>query len=214
MMPKVWISVLWVMICVLAGCGHQELTNLSLAKQRVQEYYESGKFDQEVNQVIENAKAQFAKVHFKQNSVVIFDVDETALNNYGFAKTMGFGYVYDLHKKWTSDAQAPAMSQVKALYDDLLARGAKIVFLTGRASSEYDATAKNLKSAGYTTYEALMTRPSGEKKSALEFKSASRVTLTAKGYEIMGTVGDQMSDLEGPYHGIQIKIPNYLYVIP
>ncbi len=48
---------------------------------------------------------------------------------------------------------------------------------------------------------------------ALDFKSTKRVWLTEQGYEIIGTVGDQWSDLEGLYHGIQIKIPNYLYLI-
>ena len=46
---------------------------------------------------------------------------------------------------------------------------------------------------------------------SFEFKSAKRVELIELGYEIIGTVGDQWSDLEGPHHGIQVKIPNYLY---
>ena len=48
---------------------------------------------------------------------------------------------------------------------------------------------------------------------AKEFKSSKRVWLTEQNYEIVGTVGDQWSDLEGECHGIQVKIPNYLYLI-
>jgi len=48
---------------------------------------------------------------------------------------------------------------------------------------------------------------------SVDFKSAKRVELIEMGYEIIGTVGDQWSDLEGPHHGIQVKIPNYLYKI-
>ena len=48
---------------------------------------------------------------------------------------------------------------------------------------------------------------------AVDYKTAKRVFLTNKDYDIIGTVGDQWSDLEGEYHGIQIKIPNYLYLI-
>ena len=51
------------------------------------------------------------------------------------------------------------------------------------------------------------------KMKAKDFKSGKRVWLTEQGYDIVGTVGDQWSDLEGEYHGIQIKIPNYLYLI-
>ncbi|MFB3057197.1 MAG: HAD family acid phosphatase [Ignavibacteriaceae bacterium] len=46
---------------------------------------------------------------------------------------------------------------------------------------------------------------------SVDFKSTKRVELVQMGYEIIGTVGDQWSDFEGPYHGIQVKIPNYLY---
>ena len=48
---------------------------------------------------------------------------------------------------------------------------------------------------------------------ASEFKSKKRTELTNEGYIIVGTVGDQWTDLEGPYTGIKIKLPNYLYEI-
>ncbi len=53
--------------------------NLSIAREEVKQYYESGKFDEELNKVIKEAKEKFDKVEFKNNSVVIFDVDETVL---------------------------------------------------------------------------------------------------------------------------------------
>ena len=80
-------------------------------------------------------KKNSAKSRFKNNSVVIFDVDETALDNYGLAEQMGFGYVYEMNKKWNADLKAPAIKQVKELYDFLLSKGAKIIFLTGQKPS-------------------------------------------------------------------------------
>ena len=44
-------------------------------------------------------------------------------------------------------------------------------------------------------------------------KSSKRKELVERGYDIIGTVGDQRSDIDGPYSGIQVKIPNYLYLI-
>jgi acid phosphatase len=188
--------------------------NLSIAKEEVKEYYKSGKFDEELNSVIEEAKKEFSKVEIKSNSAVIFDVDETALNNYGLAEQMGFGYVYEMNKKWNAEMKAPAIEQVKELYDYIISKDAKIIFLTGRNFPEYDATYKNLKNAGYTVFDTLITQIDDERKmKANEFKSRKRIWLTEQGYEIIGTVGDQWSDLEGLYHGIQIKIPNYLYLI-
>jgi acid phosphatase len=198
----------------LFSCGNKKPINLSEAKLEVKEYYESGKYDEELNEVIKNAREQFQQVEFKENAVVIFDVDETALNNYGLAELMGFGYVYEMNKKWNAELKAPAIPQVKELYNFLIEKGAKIVFLTGRNILEYEVTYKNLKQEGYTVFDTLITQREHENKlSATEFKSSKRKELTEEGLKIIGTVGDQWSDLYGDYHGTQVKIPNYLYLI-
>jgi len=199
---------------VLVSCTSDKPRNLTVARNEVKEYYESGKFDEELNEIIKNAREQFKEVEFKENSVVVFDVDETALNNYGLAEMMGFGYVYAMNKKWNKELKAPAIPQVKKLYDFLIEKGAGIVFLTGRNIPEYEVTYKNLKQEGYTVFDTLITQREHEYElSAQEFKSSKRKELTKEGYEIIGTVGDQWSDLNGEYHGIQVKIPNYLYLI-
>ena len=193
---------------------NEKPVNLSIAREEIKQYYESGKFDEELNSVIEEAKEKFSTVQFDDNSVVIFDVDETALDNYKLAKMMGFGYVYEMNKKWNAEMKAAAIPQVKELYDFLLSKGAKVIFLTGRNFPEYEATYQNLKKEGYTVFDTLITQIGDEKKmKAHDFKSSKRVWLTQQGYEIIGTVGDQWSDLEGEYHGVQVKIPNYLYLI-
>jgi acid phosphatase len=193
---------------------NEKPVNLTIAREEVKQYYESGKFGEELYTVIKAAKEKFAEVEFKNNSVVIFDVDETALNNYDLAKQMGFGYVYEMNKKWNAEMKAPAIPEVKELYDFLLSKDAKIIFLTGRNFPEYDVTYENLVRDGYTQFDTLITQIGNEKKMKnKEFKSSKRIWLTEQGYEIVGTVGDQWSDLEGEYHGIQVKIPNYLYLI-
>ena len=197
----------------LIGCSDKPV-NLSVARELVKEYYESGKFDKELDEVISRAKDEFSAVEFTEKSVVIFDVDETALNNYGLAELMGFGYVYEMNKKWNSELKAPAIPQVKELYEYLIAKGSKVIFLTGRNIPEYEVTYKNLKQEGYAVFDTLITRRENEYKlTATEFKSSKRVELIEMGYEIIGTVGDQWSDLEGAHYGIQVKIPNYLYQI-
>ena len=201
-------------VLFLNGCCKEELLNLTTARNKVKEYYTSGKFDKGLTKVINEAKEKFSKVEIKSNSVVIFDVDETALNNFELAEKMGFGYVYQMNKIWNAEGKTPAFPQVKELYDYLLSKGAKIIFLTGRNFPEYEATYKNLKFAGYTVFDTLITQIGDEKKLGNgEFKTAKRIELTKKGYDIIGTVGDQWSDLEGDDHGIQVKIPNYLYLI-
>lgn len=201
-------------VFVLIGCKDEKPVNLTTAREEVKEYYESGKFDEELTEVIREAKEKFNNIEVKENSVVIFDVDETVLDNYELAKLMGFGYVYKMNKEWNSEMKAPAIDGVKDFYDFLLKKGFKVIFLTGRNFPEYEATYNNLKKVGYTVFDTLITQIGDEKKmKALEFKSGKRAWLTEQGYNIVGTVGDQWNDLEGEYHGIQVKIPNYLYEI-
>jgi acid phosphatase len=201
-------------VFALTSCSSNQLVNLRTSKDIVKEYYESGKYDEEMNEVIKDAKEKFDKVEIKKNSIVIFDVDETALNNYGLAKQMDFGYVYDLNKKWNEELKAPAIEETKDLYYYLLNKGAKIIFLTGRNYTEYDVTYKNLIQVGYSGFDTLITQNKEDQKlKSQEFKSKVRTELTNQGYEIIGTVGDQWTDLNGPYSGIQIKLPNYLYEI-
>ena len=185
------------------GCSSNQLVNLRTSKDIVKDYYETGKYTDEMNEVIKDAKEKFDKVEVKNNSVVIFDVDETALNNYGLAKQMDFGYVYDLNKKWNEELKAPAIKETQDLYFYLLNKGFKIIFLTGRNSSEYDVTYKNLIQEGYSGFDTLITQSKEDQKlKAQEFKSKVRTELTNQGYEIVGTVGDQWTDLNGPYSGI------------
>ena len=201
-------------ILILISCSSNQIVNLRTSKDIVKDYYESGGYDRELDEVIADAKQKFSKVEIKENSVVIFDVDETALNNYGLAKQMDFGYVYDLNKKWNEELKAPAIKQTQDLYLYLLNRGFKIIFLTGRNSNEYDVTYKNLIQTGYTVFDTLITQREDEQNlKTQQFKSTKRAELAAQGYEIVGNIGDQWTDLNGPYSGIQIKIPNYLYEI-
>ena len=198
---------------LIVSCGEQEKPeNLTIARKNVKEYYESGRFYTEVEDVVKEAEKEFDKIKIKNNSAVVFDVDETALDNYALAKSMGFGYVYKMNKEWNAEMKSPALKPVKELYDYLLERGVHIIFLTGRNFTEYEATYQNLKNVGYTVFDTLITQIGDETKmKSRDFKSSKRVFLTNEGYDIIGTVGDQWSDLRGEDYGIQVKIPNYLY---
>lgn len=199
---------------LFSSCCREELLNLTIAKDRVQHYYEGGQFDKELDEIVANAKRKFSKVEVKPNSAVVFDIDDTVLLNYAASKKMGFGYVKSIVDEWVSSAQVPAIPKVKELYEYLLQRNFKIIFLTGRFHDEYDYTFQNLVNEGFTIFDTLIVRrPEEQKLPAVEFKSDVRTALTQQGYEIVGNVGDQWTDLDGPYSGIQIKIPNYLYEI-
>lgn len=209
---KVFFTISLFLALLLYGCKPEKPANLTIAKKAVREYYESGRFYKEVEDVIKKAEKEFDKVDIKKNSAVVFDVDETALDNYELSKLMGFGYVYKMNKEWNAEMKSPALKPIKELYDYFVTKGVHIIFLTGRNFPEYEVTYQNLKKAGYTVFDTLITQIGDETKiKNQQFKNAKRIFLTKKGYDIIGAVGDQWSDLRGEDHGIQVKIPNYLY---
>lgn len=190
------------------------ILNLSKAKENVVNYYESGQYDKEMDEIIVGAIDKLENVKFDKNSAVVFDIDETALANYPHIKALGFGSVDALWDEWTNSAKAKAIPQTKKLYDWLAAKGVKIFFITGRYDGYYDVTKKNLINEGYTRIDTLICRGKEEfNKNAAQYKSFHRAELVKKGFNIIANIGDQWSDSEGGNSGIIIKLPNYLYIL-
>jgi acid phosphatase len=188
--------------------------NLDSAKDEVAKYYESGQYAEELTEIIEDAKKKFSEVSPTPNSAVIFDIDETTLDNYKAIKKIGYGYESKYWDEWLEKAEAPAIPKVKSLYDFLIEIGFKVVFITGKKDYQYNATFKNMITVGYTKFDTIITRNKDEYKiKSAQYKSNKRNELVGKGYVIGGCVGDQLTDCEGPNCGIVVKLPNYLYLV-
>ncbi len=205
--------VFFLLTTLLAGCSSAPL-NLEIAKERVMKYYNSGKYDSDLNEIVKHAENKFGSITPDDSTAIVFDIDETIFSSYEFEKQIGFGYVDSMWYNYLSESKEPVIKQTKSLYDFLIGKGFKIIFLTGRNIDQYNATYKNLIYNGFTKFDTLIVRQPNEYDfTAQKFKSIKRVKLTNKGYKIAGTVGDQYSDLDGPDHGVQVKIPNYIYII-
>ncbi len=204
------------LVVLLSGCWNECSTpvNLSVAKERVERYYESGCYRKDLEKIIASAFKHFESVSAENNATVIFDIDDTLLSDYADVKEISFGYIPKLSHKWIMEADAPAIQETKKLYDYLVGRKFKIIFMTGRKHDEYDATIKNLKREGFTTFEKLIVRQKHEVEiTAKQYKSGNRKRLIEEGYRIVGNLGDQESDLSGGYSGYAVKLPNYKYLV-
>src|SRR5579885_2976169 len=205
----------WGFVIVLANStyAHHPL-NLSIAKENVENYYECGQYDKDLNKLIDRAIKHFSKISATDNKAVIFDIDDTMLDDYCNEKHVDFGYIPELFHEWIMSANLTAIPQTKRLYDYLRKRGFHIIIITGRSFEEYNATVKNLKEQGYTGWDQLILRNAQEKKlTAQAYKSARRLQLIKEGYHIIGSVGDQWSDHEGGNAGYVVKLPNFRYVL-
>ena len=204
-------------LLIFTGCStHQQfvLENLDTAKKLVQNYYESGQFDNGCREVIDDAISKIEQLKLDDKSAVVFDVDETALSNYQHTKEIGFGFVSSLWHDWMLKADGTAIPQTKRFYDWLVSKNIKVIFVTGRYQEVKEVTRRNLINQGYTKFDTLIVRqPREQKIPAAEYKAQKRDELTKEGYKIIASIGDQWSDLVGGNAGIKIKLPNYLYLI-
>jgi predicted secreted acid phosphatase len=196
------------------GCSSSKLINLSEAKRNVIDYYETDKYYNELNYILADLKEYFKNYNNKPNDVVVFDVDETTLSNYFYIKSIDFGYEPKLWAEWQDKGEADAITPVKNLYDILIEKGIKVIFITGRSTSNYEATYKNLINVGYTNFDTLICRkPIDSYTSMADFKYAIRKQISANGYNIIANIGDQDTDFTGGYNGKIVKLPNYIYKI-
>lgn len=202
-----------IILTMLSGCS-PSLQNIGVLKKEVTKYYESGLYESELKEIINDAKSEIEKISAASMSAIILDVDETTLSNYAYIKYYDYGYEKKAWDEWIAKEEAEPIIPVRDLYNYLIDRGFRIIFITGRKDYQYGATYNNLINAGYTKFDTLITRSSHDQgKSAVEYKSIKRTELTAKGYEIKANIGDQWSDIEGTFSGIKVKLPNYQYSI-
>ncbi|KAL6897853.1 hypothetical protein ACP4OV_006812 [Aristida adscensionis] len=155
--------------------------------------------------------------------VWVLDVDDTTLTNLPYYADTGFGaepYNASYFDEYVANATAPALGEVLELYERLLSRGIKVVFITGRHEYQREATTKNLRSAGYHSWEKLVLKPSsssasvGSSSSVVPYKSGERRKLVDAGYRIVGNMGDQWSDLVGAPEGARtFKVPDPMYFV-
>jgi predicted secreted acid phosphatase len=213
-MKKIKIITTLLSLLLLIGCG-REIENLSTAKNDVRNYYESGQYDSEMKEIIDDAIDELSDVKLKDSSAVIFDVDDTALIYYKQAEKIDFGFIPELLDKWIRNEEGEVIPQTKRFYDWLVKKNVHIIFLTGRKDDICQVTYENLIKAGFTKFDRLICRePSEYKISAVEYKQYHRKRLAEEGYDIIACIGDQRSDLVGGYTGLKIKVPNYIYLIP
>jgi HAD superfamily, subfamily IIIB (Acid phosphatase) len=106
--------------------------NLSLAKEEVIHYYESGNFEQECKESIDEALLYF-KEHecsFTEKKTIIFDIDDTALSWFTTLKDIDFclNCGVRLFNELAAQADMPLNMQVKRLYDYCVAQSYSIIF--------------------------------------------------------------------------------------
>ncbi len=206
----------------LAACATTP-ANLDDAKRAVVAYHDDGRYARDVASVAEAARAYLAsRIGQVARPAIVIDVDETAISNWDRMRANDMGYIADgdcarLPRgpcgtlAWIAAANAPAIEPVLALYRFARSRGVAVFFMSGRRERLRDATAANLRRAGYDGCETLVLLADDARPAA--FKAAERAQIEAAGWTIVLNLGDQPSDLDGGHAERGFLLPNPFYKV-
>lgn len=201
-----------------------EPRNLSLLKDEIRAYVASGDYGRSVAEVAAQAEAWLeawahrqaearpeAEEGAKQQPAVIFDLDETLLDNVGHMMGEDFGYVHRVWDDWVDSAKAPAIEPVQRVYQTARRLGVSVIFLSGRRERYRVATERNVRAIGCGDYAVLLLKPDDWNGTNGAFKLAERRRLAAEGFVLIANLGDQASDFEGGAAERDFKLPNPFY---
>jgi predicted secreted acid phosphatase len=179
-------------------------------------YHDSGAYDADLARVNGNARGYLdARLgswprKSKLRPAIVLDIDETSLSNYVGLLASGFTTVGNVINPVT--ATGKAIPSTLALYRHARDRKVAVFFVTGRPPQIAGITALNLVNEGYTQgWDGLYTKPFDAGTQA--FKSSTRASIEARGYDIVANIGDQESDLDGGHADRAFKLPNPFYFI-
>ena len=184
-------------------------------------YQDSPAYRTEVAQLVERVKA-ICKPHIGESNVaVIFDIDETLLDNReefrrrlaSEQKEQEGWWRQAWWDKWVREARAPAIPETAELARWLKDNHFNIFLITGRNSLQYSATESNLLKE-QIPFDELFTKPVDYRGRAEDYKTDCRRLLEARGFKILCNIGDQYSDLYGLHSEYCEKMPNKMYFIP
>ncbi len=177
-------------------------------------YYESGEYERDVTAVAERAK-KFIRQRARTgqtNLVIVLDVDDTALSDWNYMRSIDFGFEQGHFENWVARAEAPPIQPILELCRESERLGVEVFFVTGRDEHLREPTERNLRLVGFTKFAGLFMRPaSGSGTSTAAFKASIRHQLTASGKFVIANIGDQQSDLDGGFAERVFKIPNPFY---
>ena len=230
------VAALAAMLCQ-AGCASDPVApspadwtqpaNLGQAGLRATAYHDSGAYLHDLAEVDDAAAAWLAaRAPHVRKPALVLDIDETSLSNWAEIKANGFGHFNTGpcdtlplgpcgFEAWERLEQAPALAPTLKLYRRARQLGIAVFFVTGRHADATDATAANLRQAGYADWDGLLLEPKGSHfNSAADFKAPTRAAIEQQGYTILASVGDQRSDLDGGHAERGYLLPNPFYFIP
>jgi hypothetical protein len=170
------------------------IENLSYCKNDVINYIDSGLYDAESQDAIDNLKVKVEAILGAKNLTICFDIDDTAIRLESYWRSKDYGGTNETITESYLRENEPAHPCVCNFYLYCLSQGINVIFLTGRREKYRIYTEKLLFNAGYNAYYLLDMKPTDSALSDAEFKAQQIDKYIAEGLVVASMIGDQKTD--------------------
>ncbi|GIH14477.1 HAD family acid phosphatase [Rugosimonospora africana] len=234
--------------------SERQITNIDVLRQQIRNYYGdplgTGVAASDSNYAKEAKSVEAQGEHFLADrhhvhgtKAIVLDVDDTTLLTWNYEIFSNWAYNPTTNATYVNNQMFPAVFGMVDLVRTAEREGYAIFYLTGRPTSQKEATLGNLTEdhigvdAGFPKPTALsdgedglFTKPAvadypdylktacaGDPNGScttIHYKSATRAHIESLGYDIVANFGDQFSDLEGGHADRTFKMPNPNYYLP
>lgn len=169
--------------------------------------------------VVNDAKSYVEKA-LEENSgektAFVLDIDETLIDNTALTlmQLTSDEHPGKVYYQWHNQGEAKAIPETLEFFNWLNKKGVTVFFVSAAKEFLRDIREKNLTRIGVPpeSYGSLYLLPEDwpRERSKTGFKQKSYADIEAQGYNVLGVMGDQPSDLEGA-PGKGFLLPNPLY---
>ncbi len=224
MQKKYLFGMALLLLFVQAVAAENSLQNIGVIKQRLRRYHDTGAYSRDLTREVKLAE-RYLLQRLKENKTsahpkklaIVFDIDETALSNYSKMEHLDFGGTLNQERHLYKDGKDPVIKPTLNLFKLAKQNQVAVFFVTGRPEMDRVLTVQNLHLAGYQNWDGLILENNRYHKSyqsAIPFKSQARKKIIDQGYDIVLSMGDQASDLQGGYADQTFQLPNPFYFLP
>ncbi|MBK3646543.1 MULTISPECIES: HAD family acid phosphatase [Streptomyces] len=145
-----------------------------------------------MDQALPYIKERIAAAGAGEKQAIVFDIDNTTLEtDFGFS--------------WPQPANKPVLNVAQYAQQ----HGVSLFFVTARPGIIYLPTEYNLEHDGYQVSGLYVRGLIDLFKDVAAYKTAQRVDIENKGYDIIANIGNSATDLSGGHADKTFKLPDY-----
>ena len=145
-----------------------------------------------MDQALPYLESRIAAAQPGEKQAIVFDIDNTTLEtDFGFS--------------WPQPANKPVLNVARYAQE----HGVSLFFVTARPGIIYLPTEYNLEHDGYEVSGLYVRGLLDLFKDVAAYKTAQRVDIENKGYDIIANIGNSATDLSGGHADKTFKLPDY-----